>query len=697
MLHTPTTANVWPFLLVLSTNVSCSLSDPLTGEPLGAAARASASIPQMPLLGSAIPKFVDPLPVFGPKGRVQAKKLKITAKETQQQVLPAAIYPPQYRGTTVWGYEIWDGHRTFGPSWPAHTIEAKRGKETVVQYVNGLVNSDGSPPALQAYLTVDQTLLWADPLKCQMGEGSPGCQLQPYVGPQPVVTHLHGGEVPSAFDGGPDAWFTPNGLHGSGFVTDIYTYPNEQQATTLFFHDHTLGATRLNLYAGLAGFYWIRDDDDSGVGNALKLPWGDREIELLIQDRSFDQNGQLLFPDAGTNPQIHPFWRPEFFGDVIVVNGKSWPFLSIEPRRYRFRIANGSNARFYALRLVTAQGQTAGPPFYQIGTDGGLLDTPVLLNDPNQAGSPGLLLAPGERADLIIDFRSFAGQTLELVNSANAPFPSGAPPDPQTTGKVIQLRVNSQLTPPDNTFDPSQPDAVLRGPRPRTPPIVRLTDGKGELAPRVRVDRVRRLTLNEVLGSEGPVETLLNNSHFRAAATEAPRLGATEVWEFINLTADAHPIHLHLVQYQLLNRQAFDVAQYQAAYAAAFAGGTVIPGAGPPLPYAPDANRKVVGGNPDIAPALRGNVLPPPPNEAGWKDTIQANPGQVTRIVVRAAPQDLRINQVEPGTNAFPFDPTTPIGSTDATGFPGGPGYVWHCHIVDHEDNEMMRPLIPAK
>jgi FtsP/CotA-like multicopper oxidase with cupredoxin domain len=191
---------------------------------------------------------------------------------------------------------------------------------------------------------------------------------------------LHGGEVPSAFDGGPQEWFTPNGLTGPDYVGSFYTYPNSQEATTMFFHDHALGATRLNLYAGLAGLYFLRDARDTGLtNNPIGLPAGPYEIELALQDRSFDTLGQLVFPDAGVNPADHPFWSPEFFGDVNCVNGVSWPFLKVEPRQYRFRIVNGANARFYDLTLADAR--TNQPPVYQIGSDGGLLNFPALLNN----------------------------------------------------------------------------------------------------------------------------------------------------------------------------------------------------------------------------------------------------------------------------------------------------------------------------
>ncbi len=621
----------------------------------GNRAAASVQIPQIPLAGKTIPRFVTALPTFV-GNRVHGDNLTVTMSEFTEQVLPAG-----YPATTVWGYGISNGVATFGPHYPGFTVEAQRGIPATVHYVNSLVN-----PILQQYLTVDQTIHWADPLM-QMGS------FLPYSGPVPAVAHLHGGEVPSSFDGGPDSWFTPGLTHtGHGFVSDTYTYPNAQEAATLWFHDHALGATRLNVYAGLAAFYLLRDDRDTGLpNNPIGLPAGPQEIEIAIQDRMFDTNGQLLFPDTGINPTVHPFWIPEFFGDVVVVNGATWPFLSVEPRRYRFRFLNGSNARFYDMRLINRVTKTPGPGFWQIGTDGGLLDTPAQL--------ARLFFAPGERADVIVDFAGYQGQALTLVNSAKAPYPSGTAADPQTVGQIMEFRVGTG-TVNDTTYNPAT-GAPLR-----SAPIIRLASA-GALGPGVTADVNRLLTLNEVGGTFGPLEVLVNNTKWdglpagrpgsNVRETELLRVGSTEVWEIANLTADAHPIHLHLVQFQILNRQGFNVSKYLKVYNAVFPTGVYQPDYGPPLDYNSAAK---LGGNPDVTPFLQGPVKLPAPEEMGWKDTFKMFPGEVTRVVVRFAPQDVAVADVSAGTNAYPFDPTT------------GPGYVWHCHIIDHEDNEMMRP-----
>lgn len=665
---------------------------------------ASMQQPQIPLNPKNIKKFVDPLPHFA-NARVQAGDvLTISMENHVQKILPAAMYPAGVAGTNVWAYKITkpDG-TTYGPLYPAFTIEAVRGAGLTVNYINNLTND------LYRLLTVDQTLHWADPLgnghnpgvMCPMPPAVPGpndpiwCQY--YTGPVPAVPHLHGGEVPSWSDGGPDAWFTPGmayvGPAWNNGVSDHYWYPNTQEAATLWFHDHALGVTRLNVYAGLAGFYLLRDGWDTGVpGTGANFPAGRYEIELAIQDRMFDVNGQLLFPDIGLNPE-HPFWVPEFVGDTIVVNGKTWPYLRVEPRRYRFRILNGSNARFYELFLLNPTTKVMGPTIYQIGTDGGLLATPVPI-DPNVGPLKKLVLGPGERADVIIDFANYAGQTLILRNTGNTPYPKGAPPNGSTVGQIMQFRVNLPLSGPDTSYNPAT------GQTPRSSPIVFLTNKAGALAPGVVPDARRLLTLNEVMGMGGPLEVLVNNTKWTGMrmtpagmepipgavpdgqgnyVTELPRVGSTEVWQIVNLTADAHPMHFHLVQFQLVSRQNFNVNTYTTAYNAAFPGGMFMGGYGPPLDYF-TGNPNALGGNPDITPFLQGPVRRPNANELGWKDTVIMYPGQVTTVVVRWAPTDIAAGATAAGVNQFAFDPTE------------GPGYVWHCHIVDHEDNEMMRP-----
>jgi len=395
---------------------------------------------------------------------------------------------------------------------------------------------------------------------------------------------------------------------------------------------------------------------------------------------------------------------PEFVGDTILVNGKTWPYLEVQPNsRYRFLFINGSNARAYTLDFKV-QGKGKSPTIWVISTDGGYLDNPVPVQQ--------LTIMPGERYGVIIDFTGFtAGTTLTLQNSARTPFPGGAPVNRSTTGRIMEFRVtNAPVAPvaPTVTYNPAVAGSPLRPTNPieRLAPFI-VTPAQNAIG----YTPIRRLTLNEVIGPGGPLEVLVNNTKWSGESartyndfvpistggittlySELPREGATEVWEVINMTADAHPIHLHLVQFQLLSRQPYDTRRYIAAYDAAFPGGIYRPAFGPPLPYAPvfggvsdptlcsDVGT-TCGGNPDATPFLLGAPVGPLPQENGWKDTVIMYPGEVTRIAVRWAPTDLPAATLPTSATAvFPFNPD------------GGHGFVWHCHIIDHEDNEMMRP-----
>lgn len=660
-----------------------------------------------PLPGANIPKWVDPLPLLsvagGPMETVVAgtDEISLYMREFQANVLPTGFVLPTgpYGGTWVWGYVSNLDLLLGGPrgTYLGPVIVATRNRPTQIRFINELT---ADHIAWREW--TDQTLHWADPL-------GGGMSMEHYQGPIPACVHVHGGELPPVLDGGPDSWWTSDGLYkGHAYYTHpgvpaaaneaVYRYPNTQEASMIWFHDHLLGGTRLNVYAGLAGAYPIIDPNlplPTGL-HPLGLQQGaggnvDYLIPMVIQDRMFDVNGQLYFPNLGINPE-HPYWIPEFVGDTIVVNGKAWPFLNVEPRRYRFLFVNGSNARTYELLIVNPVTKIMGPPLWQIGTDGGYLDKPVKI-DPNapKGQLQRLVLMPGERADVIIDFAGYQGQTLILRNIANHPYPKGAPPAGATLGQIVQFRVG-----PGPVSDASYDPASLI---PLRPPMVRLVDPvAGKLAAGVVAHKVRQLTLNEVMGPGGPLEVLVNNTKWSGKRgdgtirndftpvtvggvteyySELPAEGETEIWEIINLTADAHPIHTHLTQFQLINRQNFNVSKYNAAYAAAFPGGVYIPAYGPPLDYN-SGNPRALGGNPDITPFLQGPIRPPNPNEAGWKDTVIMYPGQVTRIAVRFAPMDKPVN--DPNLY-YPFDPNA-----------GGHGFVWHCHIVDHEDNEMMRP-----
>jgi spore coat protein A len=732
---------------------------------LSSSAPTSGPSAQVPLDSHTIPQFVQALPVLDAAGgSIQTldgtKPATVRMCETSAHALPpGTIKGNDSVATTVWAYVAGDSCPTgVRDTYTGPVVLAKRGTPTTLTFINQLGTTDSSK--LLAYKnSVDQTLFWADPKNGEVNAcdtkaiPAPGsaCAAN-YQGAIPATVHLHGGEVPPEDDGGPDSWYTSDGKAvGPEFYskagsaptnTEVLTYPNTQQASPIWFHDHTMGATRLNVYAGLAGGYLIADDK-------LKLPDGLAEygltnngtfeptIPLVVQDRMFDTNGQLYFP-AGTaggsvnspNPD-HPYWVPEFIGDTILVNGKAWPFLNVEPKRYRFLLLDGSNARSYAMSLVDPDSGNPGPAIWVIGTDGGYLDSPARIDEhasvPNQ-----LLMMPGERYEVVVDFNGFdagvpgpngkaySGNWV-LQNSAAAPYPSGDPIDPATTGKIIEFKVGACTSQHcgtgDTSFKPAAGTAIRTGDQ----KIVRLVNpDSGTIA--TAVTKVRALTLNEIekdaataidptTGKStdypgGPLEVVLNNSTFDGGAdmalsnckrqdftpvklngitmcvSEQPLEGDTEVWEIVNQTVDAHPIHLHLVQFQLLNRQNFDNDGYKIAYDKAFPTGKYQPEYGPPLSTQPSAaSGGTLGGNPDFTPFLQGAIQPPTPDEAGWKDTVMAPPGTVTRFVVRFAPTDVALTA--PASQlAFPFDPS---GA-------GVRGYVWHCHIVDHEDNEMMRP-----
>jgi bilirubin oxidase len=627
----------------------------------GVIRRAFPAIPGGSLDPTTIPKYVTPLVIPPAMPRVSTllndtiDYYEIAVRQFQQQILPLGIPV-----TTVWGYGSIHQQSTF--NYPAFTIEATVDRPVRVKWINGLV--DGSGNFLPHLLPVDPTLHWANP-----PGGPSGRDMRPefsttpgrYTGPIPLVTHLHGGHSAEESDGYAEAWFLPaanNIPAGYARVGSFYNefrskfqskwgqawgpgeavfqYQNDQRASTLWFHDHSLGMTRLNVYAGPAGFYLVRGgsaDLPAGVlpGPAPKLgdPSGTKyyEIPLAIQDRSFNADGSLFYPASraffdgfagpyigtevypGVQSDISPIFNPEFFGNTIVVNGRTWPVLQVEPRRYRFRFLNGCNSRFLILKLV-ANPLAHRPahsvlPFWQIGTEGGFLPAPVQLDQ--------LLMGLAERADVIVDFTGLrVGSEFYLINEGpDEPFGGGVPgrdfetADPATTGQVMKFVVV-----PLASTDTSVPPEQLTLPT---------------FTPLGAASNTRKVSLNEedsvVLEDVGPRAALLGTLATDGASvhlgwddpiTENPALNATEVWEIHNFTEDAHPIHIHEVQFQVVDRQPFD-----------------------------------------------GDARPPERWETGFKDTVIAYPDEITRVKVL-------------------FD------------LPGL--YVWHCHIVEHEDNEMMRP-----
>lgn len=432
-----------------------------------------------------------------------------------------------------------------------------------------------------------------------------------------VAVHLHGGNTEAASDGLPLDTFT------SG-VSRSYNYHNDQEATTLWYHDHALGITRLNVYAGLAGFYLLRDQHDTGEPDGpLGLPTGPYEIPLVIQDKMFNWDGTLAYPLG----EFGSIWAPEFFGDVATVNGKVWPNLYVKRGLYRFRILNGSNARVYSLRL------SSGHSMLQIGAEGGLLNSPVALNQ--------LVIAPGERADVLIDFSGLmAGTKIVLRNVAPVPFPNG--PRARRRGGVPLKEIMQFTVESDAGFEGAVPETLRENLIQHLP------------APA----NVRNLSLVEIADPEThvPLMALVNNLPFTTNQIEMPVVDSVEQWNIINTTGDTHPIHLHLVQFQVLGRQRFDVDEYLEAN----------------YPVLPDPEGAGIGPSP--VPSADGFVVgrmrAPDANETGWKDTVKANPGEITRIMV-------------------PFGGNAAAGVPFDQSFTGE--YVVHCHILEHEDNEMMQ------
>ena len=471
-------------------------------------------------------KFVHPLPRM-PRAAPQAEgRYRIEMHAAECQLHPDL--PP----TTCW---------TYGGRFPGPLIEARAGEKTEVAWVNRL-------PA-RHFLPVDSTL-----------EGA-----EPSLPPVRAVVHLHGGRVPPSSDGWPEDWTVP----GS---TQTCTYPNSQEAALLFYHDHAMGLNRLNVYAGLAGLYVVRDETEA----ALPLPRGDFELPLLLCDRWLDPQAQLFYPTSGVAG--HP-WVPEVFGNCILVNGQLWPYLEVEPAAYRLRIANAANSRFFRLSIP-------GLPVHAIGSDQGLLAAPVPLQE--------VLLAPAERSDLVVDFGAAAGRIAVLANDGRA---------------IAQFRVR----------------ASSRRRAPWRPPALRPLP----LPDQRTAARSRRLTLDEYQDlAANPMLMLLNGKRWRDPATETPRLGEVEIWELVNLTDDTHPIHLHQVRFRILDRRPIDMDQYLA----------------------------------DATLRFTGSAVAPSPQERGWKDTARCEPSALTRILVK-------------------FEPY--VGR-----------YLWHCHLLEHEANAMMRPLI---
>jgi spore coat protein A len=520
-------------------------------------------------------KYIQRLPLPG-AGIVVASPSGLNRYSFTQTGITRRLHP-QLPPTPLWAYD--DGSGLTGQAGSfGMAVVARSGTPLDINFTNRL------PYTYPNWIPVDTRLT---PLENQVR----------------TMTHLHGGFVASASDGNPAV--TPNGFgHGQTQTVHYPNQPPQMPASLLWFHDHALGATRLNVFAGLAAAYILRDEFDTGnEPNPIDIPGGSYEIPLVIQDRQFNADGTFLYPGSDIPGAT---WIGEYFGDAMLVNGKVWPFLEVEPRLYRFRILNGCNARILNLRI-------SGATFWQIGAEGGLWDIPVRARN--------LVLAPAERADVIVDFSYAAGSTLMMMNHAPpSPVSTPAPQLPQ----VMQIRVGTRVSAPG----PSRIPSSLPG---------RAANLSNPIA-------TRYITLNEIDVDEPTWFLNLNGLHFEDPITENPKIGTVEDWVYVNLTADTHPMHTHLVTFQVVGRTPFDVE----AYAEANERPHGVPGGIDPTPFA------------------TGPMEPPDPTERGFKDTVKVNPGFFTTI---RAKFDLPAGVLPPQD------------------------YVHHCHIVEHEDNDMMRPF----
>lgn len=530
-------------------------------------------------VGGTLVKFLEHVPLPG-AGIVVATPKSVKKNVTNYAFTQTQIsrqLHPQLPPTPFFAYD--DGSGLAGQAGSfGMAVVATTGSPVAVDYTNAL------PKTYPSWIPVDTRLT---PL---------GNQVR-------VMTHLHGGFVAAGSDGNPA--ISPNGF-GFGQTQSVYygNQPPQMPASLLWFHDHGLGATRLNVFAGLAAAYLIRDEyDTGGADNANGLPYGAQEVPLVIQDRQFSTDGTFFYP---TSDIAGVTWIGEYFGDVMLVNGKVWPFLNVQPRLYRFRILNGCNARIMSLDI-------GGARMWQVGAEGGMWDQPVPVSR--------LVLAPAERADVLVDFSSLAGQTIQIKNTK--PLRPVSTPAPSLT-QVMEIRV-ANTTP----VAPSIPATLVGG-------------RKAELT---AASKKRFITLNEIAAETAGWVLTVNGARFiDGAPTETPTAGTVEDWYYINLTGDTHPMHTHLVTFQVVGRVPFNVQAYIDTVGSGALG---VPGGTDPTPFA------------------TGPLVPADPSERGFKDTVKANPGYFT--IIRAK-----------------FDLPSGVKAPQR--------YVHHCHIVEHEDNDMMRP-----
>lgn len=663
-------------------------------------------------------KFVAPLPGIGSGMPVAnpttnpdypgADFYSMAAQQFEQQ-----MHPDLPNKTRLWGYvDLASNQQAYaGP-----LIVAQRGKPVVVRMKNNL-------PA-KHLLPVDTSL---------PGSGTTEAENR-------MTLHLHGGYGPWTSDGGPFSWFTPSGIVGAtdgsagpSFLNGVagqpgtgdYYYPNDQSARLVWYHDHAMGITRLNAYAGMAAGYVITDpvNDALTAGDSPLVPGLAHTIPLILQDKSFkvtaDQwgrPGDLWYPSVYEHEDPNARWDlgdpsdgftsfkpllpgpscvPEAFFDTPVINGVAYPYAEVQPRRYRVMALNGSQARFFNLQLYYESAANPGEPdfgkpgpaFIQIGTEGGLLPEPVVLNNPpvqiqtncdgsvNCDGPFNLLMAPAERADFIIDFSSVpAGSSLILYNDAPAPFPGGDPRNDYYTGNPDQTGIGGapstqpgygpntrtlmqiRVTALQGAADPMNFQSTLDALEAALPGAYRDSHqpyGEFDLDPNIPGIRREIKTLNEdfdaygrLLQRIGTDQQLYGDSYGRNYMddpTEVYDQDETVIWDIYNTTGDTHPMHFHVVNVQVLGRATFDAS---------------IPN--------------------QISFLQTSPWTPPDPNYRGWKETVRINPGEVTRVIMNFSLPDV------------PF----PVPGSPRPGLQNAHEYVWHCHILEHEEHDMMRPLM---
>lgn len=582
------------------------------------------------LNASSVPKFVSvlngPPPVYVPD-TPGSNNYTVWMTEITQQILPSP-----FPTTRVYAYA--GRARIFGQSTPAFvasspgpTFETIQNVEVSIKWINNL-----SCPHM---FPVDPALHWANPnMVPKPSRGSyppfpPGFpEAQADI---PTVPHLHGAEVYSGYDGHPEAWFTWDGKHGpkydSSMPTEansaVYRYTNQDDVCTMWYHDHALGITRLNVAAGLAGFYIVRSPSDLLARDYL--PSGIYDVPLVIQDRVFNKDGSICFK---SNTDGNGYWVGSYSGNVILVNGKAWPQLKVDRGVYMFRILDGSNARRYNMTLISDRTQQV-VPFQIIAIEGGYLRSAVLLSN--------YFIAPGMRITILVDFSGFeAGDTITMRNLASDA-------DVGLTDSLMQFKVSSAT---------GYPRKLL--PKFLEPRLENFPSRPGSQ------DAPERKVLAGTRLPDGSFLLLVNGQLWDSPPGSIYQNNKTVDVEFINTSGGFHPMHIHLNTFQIVSRTPFNDTEYMAAWLALN---------GKP-PFANSVPQSL-----DPAPFFIGPSIASPPEEHGYTDMVRVYPGQVVRIRIHFGPQQLGDD------DDWPFNVY------------GGPQYVEHCHIVDHEDNEMMIPM----